>query len=125
MTSSYYSVLFVLCVLNIPLLLVYSDPNFSKVKEWLQNLGLGDHATVMQDDEEADDEAVPSRNDESAKNRCFLVKCDFFRSLERVKYADCCCNSYISYRWFFVQRCSIYCCTSNYSASTWKATFNV
>ncbi|KAI3459247.1 hypothetical protein Pfo_015910 [Paulownia fortunei] len=40
-----------------------------QVKEWLQNLGIGDHATVMQDDEEPDDEAVPSRNDESARNR--------------------------------------------------------
>lgn len=45
-----------------------------KVKEWLQNLGIGDHATVIQD-EEADDEAIPSRMDEIAKNRCFLVKC--------------------------------------------------
>ncbi|KAL8490601.1 hypothetical protein ACS0TY_022561 [Phlomoides rotata] len=40
-----------------------------QVKEWLQNLGLGDHATVVQDDEEADDEAVPSRIDESARIR--------------------------------------------------------
>ncbi|KAL1539118.1 Phospholipase D zeta 1 [Salvia divinorum] len=40
-----------------------------QVKEWLQNLGIGDHATVIQDDEEGDDEAVPSRNDEIAKNR--------------------------------------------------------
>ncbi|KAK6146193.1 hypothetical protein DH2020_020062 [Rehmannia glutinosa] len=40
-----------------------------QVKEWLQNLGLGDHAAVMQDDEEPDDEAVPLRNDEIAKNR--------------------------------------------------------
>ncbi|XP_057806056.1 phospholipase D zeta 1 isoform X1 [Salvia miltiorrhiza] len=39
-----------------------------QVKEWLQNLGIGDHATVIQDDEDAD-EAVPSRNDEIAKNR--------------------------------------------------------
>lgn len=44
------------------------------MKEWLQNLGLGDHATVVQDEEEADDEAVPSRIDESARIRCFLVK---------------------------------------------------
>ncbi|KAL0367774.1 UNVERIFIED_CONTAM: Phospholipase D zeta 1 [Sesamum radiatum] len=40
-----------------------------QVKEWLQNLGIGDHATVMQDDEEPDDDAVPSRQDESARNR--------------------------------------------------------
>ncbi|KAG6396337.1 hypothetical protein SASPL_142485 [Salvia splendens] len=40
-----------------------------QVKEWLQNLGIGDHVTVIQDDEEGDDEAVPSRNDEIAKNR--------------------------------------------------------
>ncbi|KAL0433968.1 UNVERIFIED_CONTAM: Phospholipase D zeta 1 [Sesamum latifolium] len=40
-----------------------------QVKEWLQNLGIGDHATVMQDDEEPDDDAVPARQDESARNR--------------------------------------------------------
>ncbi|XP_075516294.1 phospholipase D zeta 1-like isoform X1 [Primulina tabacum] len=40
-----------------------------QVREWLQNLGIGDHATVMQDDEEQDDEAIPSRLDESARNR--------------------------------------------------------
>ncbi|KAK4425907.1 Phospholipase D zeta 1 [Sesamum alatum] len=40
-----------------------------QVREWLQNLGIGDHAPVMPDDEEPDDEAVPSRNDEIAKNR--------------------------------------------------------
>lgn len=34
----------------------------------------------MQDDDEADDEAIPSRNDESAKNRCFIVKCGLFSS---------------------------------------------
>ncbi|KAL0376406.1 UNVERIFIED_CONTAM: Phospholipase D zeta 1 [Sesamum calycinum] len=39
-----------------------------QVREWLQNLGIGDHAPVMPDDEEPDDEAVPSRNDEIAKN---------------------------------------------------------
>ncbi|KAL0393292.1 UNVERIFIED_CONTAM: Phospholipase D zeta 1 [Sesamum radiatum] len=39
------------------------------VKEWLQNLGIGDHATVMQDDEEPDDDGVPSRQDDSARNR--------------------------------------------------------
>ncbi|KAL0348632.1 UNVERIFIED_CONTAM: Phospholipase D zeta 1 [Sesamum angustifolium] len=40
-----------------------------QVREWLQSLGIGDHAPVMPDDEEPDDEAVPSRNDEIAKNR--------------------------------------------------------
>ncbi|KAK9087092.1 hypothetical protein Syun_029486 [Stephania yunnanensis] len=38
------------------------------VKEWLQNLGIGDH-TVVQDDDEADDDAVHLHHDESAKNR--------------------------------------------------------
>ncbi|KAK4388413.1 Phospholipase D zeta 1 [Sesamum angolense] len=41
----------------------------TQVKEWLQNLGIGDHATVMQDDEEPDDDGVPSRQDDSARNR--------------------------------------------------------
>ncbi|CAN4091625.1 unnamed protein product [Withania somnifera] len=49
-----------------------------QVKEWLQNLGIGDHTTVIQDDDGPDDEASPLRAEESAKNR-----------------------------WFFVQRCSI------------------
>lgn len=40
-----------------------------KVKEWLQNLGIGDHAPVGQDDDEPDDDVVPLHNDESAKNR--------------------------------------------------------
>ncbi|XP_010551080.1 PREDICTED: phospholipase D zeta 1 [Tarenaya hassleriana] len=38
-----------------------------QVKEWLQNLGIGDHAPVVQDDEDADE--VPLHQDESAKNR--------------------------------------------------------
>ncbi|XP_062108661.1 phospholipase D zeta 1 isoform X1 [Humulus lupulus] len=37
-----------------------------QVKEWLQNLGIGDHSAVVQDDE---DEAIPLQHDESAKNR--------------------------------------------------------
>ncbi|KAL2464198.1 Phospholipase D p1 [Forsythia ovata] len=40
-----------------------------QVREWLQNLGIGEHATVVQDEDEQDDEALPSRNDESARNR--------------------------------------------------------
>ncbi|XP_019054793.1 PREDICTED: phospholipase D zeta 1-like [Nelumbo nucifera] len=40
-----------------------------QVKEWLQNLGIGDHTTVVQDDDEADDDALPLHHDESAKNR--------------------------------------------------------
>lgn len=39
-----------------------------QVKEWLQNLGIGDTAMV-QDDDEHDDEAVPLHSEESAKNR--------------------------------------------------------
>ncbi|KAL3641911.1 Phospholipase D zeta 1 [Castilleja foliolosa] len=44
-----------------------------QVKDWLQNLGLGDHAPVM-DDEEPDDESVPLRNDETARNSDFLFR---------------------------------------------------
>ncbi|KAF2313845.1 hypothetical protein GH714_018258 [Hevea brasiliensis] len=40
-----------------------------QVKEWLQNLGIGDHAPVMHDDDDPDDETIPLHNDESAKNR--------------------------------------------------------
>ncbi|WJX27791.1 Phospholipase D zeta 1 [Trifolium repens] len=40
-----------------------------QVKEWLQNLGIGEHTTMEQVDEEGDDETVPLQTDESAKNR--------------------------------------------------------
>lgn len=42
-----------------------------QVKEWLQNIGLGDNTAVAQDDEEADDESVPIPHEEisSTKNR--------------------------------------------------------
>ncbi|XP_050218111.1 phospholipase D zeta 1 [Mercurialis annua] len=39
-----------------------------QVKEWLQNLGIGDHTPVGQDDEDPDDVAL-LHNDESSKNR--------------------------------------------------------
>lgn len=45
-----------------------------QVKEWLQNLGIGDHTTVIQDEDEPDDEASPLRAEESAKNRWFFVQ---------------------------------------------------
>lgn len=38
-----------------------------KVKEWFESLGIGDHATVVQDED--DDDAVHFHQDESAKNR--------------------------------------------------------
>lgn len=59
--------------------------SFPKVREWLQNLGIGEHAAVTQDEDEQDDEALPSRNDDSARNRCFLVTCDLFRCRRRMK----------------------------------------
>ncbi|XP_062197558.1 phospholipase D zeta 1-like isoform X2 [Phragmites australis] len=41
-----------------------------QVKEWLQNLGIGEHMPVVHDDDEADDVHVPSQHDEhSIKNR--------------------------------------------------------
>ncbi|XP_061369328.1 phospholipase D zeta 1-like isoform X2 [Gastrolobium bilobum] len=40
-----------------------------QVKEWLQNLGIGEHTSMVQDDDEADDETVPLHTDESAKDR--------------------------------------------------------
>ncbi|CAK7333296.1 unnamed protein product [Dovyalis caffra] len=40
-----------------------------QVKEWLQNLGIGDHTPMVHDDDDADDETVPLNHDESAKNR--------------------------------------------------------
>ncbi|KAK9664707.1 hypothetical protein RND81_14G062600 [Saponaria officinalis] len=40
-----------------------------QVKDWLQNLGIGDHAPVMQEDDDAEDETVPLHLDDSSKNR--------------------------------------------------------
>ncbi|XVF62533.1 hypothetical protein PTKIN_Ptkin09bG0015700 [Pterospermum kingtungense] len=40
-----------------------------QVKEWLQNLGIGDHTPVVQDDDEPDDDTLLLNHDESAKNR--------------------------------------------------------
>uniref|UniRef100_A0A452YXZ7 Uncharacterized protein n=1 Tax=Aegilops tauschii subsp. strangulata TaxID=200361 RepID=A0A452YXZ7_AEGTS len=41
-----------------------------QVKEWLQNLGIGDHMPVVHDEDEVDDVNVPSQPDESSiRNR--------------------------------------------------------
>lgn len=41
-----------------------------KVKEWLQNLGIGDHAPIVQDE---DVDEVQLHQEESAKNRLDLL----------------------------------------------------
>lgn len=40
-----------------------------KVREWLQNLGLGDQTAVVQDDDEPDDETAPLHPDEITRSR--------------------------------------------------------
>ncbi|KAL9259459.1 Phospholipase D zeta 1-like protein [Drosera capensis] len=40
-----------------------------QVKEWLQNLGIGDHVHVLPEDDDDEDESVPFQPDESAKSR--------------------------------------------------------
>ncbi|XP_065863722.1 phospholipase D zeta 1 isoform X3 [Euphorbia lathyris] len=40
-----------------------------QVKEWLQNLGIGDHAQVVHDEDDPDDDPIPIHTEESAKNR--------------------------------------------------------
>ncbi|KAA8527420.1 hypothetical protein F0562_034865 [Nyssa sinensis] len=40
-----------------------------QVREWLQNIGIGDHTVVVQDDDEPDDETTPLHQDESTRNR--------------------------------------------------------
>ncbi|WCJ23428.1 phospholipase D P1 [Euphorbia peplus] len=40
-----------------------------QVKEWLQNLGIGDHAQVVHDEDDPDDDTIPLHNEETAKNR--------------------------------------------------------
>ncbi|XP_047334526.1 phospholipase D zeta 1-like [Impatiens glandulifera] len=40
-----------------------------QVKEWLQNLGIGDHPAVEHEDDDPDDDPVPLHHDESTKNR--------------------------------------------------------
>ncbi|KAF3795715.1 Phospholipase D zeta 1 [Nymphaea thermarum] len=46
-------------------------PNVKIVKEWLQNLGIGDHAAVVQDEDEVDDDADVPQHEENyaSKNR--------------------------------------------------------
>jgi len=41
-----------------------------QVKEWLQNLGIGEHMPVVHDEDEADDVNVPPQSDDnSIRNR--------------------------------------------------------
>ncbi|PSR92563.1 Phospholipase D zeta 1 like [Actinidia chinensis var. chinensis] len=40
-----------------------------QVREWLQNLGIGDHTGVVQDDDEPDDETALLHHDEITRNR--------------------------------------------------------
>ncbi|XP_022870656.1 phospholipase D zeta 1-like isoform X2 [Olea europaea var. sylvestris] len=40
-----------------------------QIKEWLQSVGLGDDTTVVHDEDEPDDGAVPISNEDSARNR--------------------------------------------------------
>ncbi|KAK8508477.1 hypothetical protein V6N12_011462 [Hibiscus sabdariffa] len=40
-----------------------------QVKEWLQNLGIGEHSPVVHDDDEPDDDALPLHQDENIKSR--------------------------------------------------------
>ncbi|KAL6955598.1 phospholipase D, partial [Sarracenia purpurea var. burkii] len=39
------------------------------VREWLQNLGIGDHTAVVQDDDEPDDDTAPLHHDEITRSR--------------------------------------------------------
>lgn len=43
--------------------------SISKVKEWLQSLGIVDQVAVVQDDDEPDDGAIPLHNEGSVRNR--------------------------------------------------------
>lgn len=49
--------------------ILFIDDVIFKVREWLQNLGLGDHTAVVQDDDEPDDETAPLHNDEITRSR--------------------------------------------------------
>lgn len=40
-----------------------------QVKEWLQNLGIGEHTTMEQVEDDGDDDTVPLQTDESVRNR--------------------------------------------------------
>lgn len=83
---SFTTVYLEVCILyrfDIPFFFFFWNFAF-KVKEWLQNLGIGDHTTVVQDDDDADDDPVPLHHEESisAKNRWLqmtsLSLCFFF-----------------------------------------------
>ena len=41
----------------------------SKVKEWLQSLGIVDQVAVVQDDDEPDDGALPLHHEGNSRNR--------------------------------------------------------
>lgn len=45
-----------------------------KVKEWLQNLGIGDHMAEVQVDDEGDDDTIHVHNDEIVKSRWLLPR---------------------------------------------------
>lgn len=40
-----------------------------KVKEWLQHIGLGDHAAVVHDEDDPDDGAMLMYNEHNVKSR--------------------------------------------------------
>ena len=55
--------------------MVLSDPCqhlcfLKKVKELLHNIGVGDHATVLHDEDDPDNGSLPIYHDESLRNRC-------------------------------------------------------
>ncbi|RVW40025.1 Phospholipase D zeta 1 [Vitis vinifera] len=67
--ESFTSILFTLCVKKTSNYRGNSREARAGVKEWLQNIGIGEHTAVVHDDDEPDEETVPLHHDESVKNR--------------------------------------------------------
>ncbi|KAI7733489.1 hypothetical protein M8C21_033729 [Ambrosia artemisiifolia] len=56
-----------------PLLLSYTiQMEYKQVKDWLQHIGIGDQTSVVHDNDEPDDGAIPVHNDDSVKKRAAL-----------------------------------------------------
>lgn len=89
------------------------------MKEWIQNLGLGDHIPFVHDEDEADDEPMHMQHDESSsvKNRYLVITTNIISlmlgSRQYIKIMSL--SSF--------QKRPFKCCTANDQTGTWEAAF--
>lgn len=116
----YYLMIFaLLSVFNsYSLLLFYQCILISKVKEWLQSLGIVDQVAVVQDDDEPDDGAIPLHHEGSSRNRWVHTVLSGFCFIKKALVYHCysSSNSLV-----LVQKCSISCCFAYSSSNTRRA----